>query len=74
MTHLGRHFVALVPYWAAWPFEVVVVPFRRHVPSLAHLDDDEKSDLARTLTSVARRYDNLWVRVPILFLELEMAG
>ncbi|GJN94021.1 hypothetical protein Rhopal_007084-T1 [Rhodotorula paludigena] len=60
VVHVGAHFVALVPYWAAWPFEVVVVPFRRHVPSLAYLDEDEKRDFAETLVTVGRRYDNLF--------------
>ncbi|GAA5895034.1 hypothetical protein JCM5296_000942 [Sporobolomyces johnsonii] len=60
VVHLGEHFVALVPYWASWPFEVVVIPFRRHIPSLAYLNDEEKSDLARMLGAVGRRYDNLF--------------
>ncbi|GAA5842917.1 hypothetical protein JCM9279_004028 [Rhodotorula babjevae] len=60
VTHVGAHFVALVPYWAAWPFEVLVVPHRRHVRSLAELDEDERRDLAETMVRVARRYDNLF--------------
>ncbi|GAA5823984.1 hypothetical protein JCM3770_004620 [Rhodotorula araucariae] len=60
VIHLGRHFVAVVPYWAAWPFEVLVVPFQRHVPSLAFLTADERRDLAETLVRVGRRYDNLF--------------
>ncbi|GAA5881418.1 hypothetical protein JCM3774_004369 [Rhodotorula dairenensis] len=60
VVHVGPHFVAVVPYWAAWPFEVLVVPHARHVPSIAHLTADERLDLARTLTSVGRRYDNLF--------------
>ncbi|GAA5943060.1 hypothetical protein JCM1841_006467 [Sporobolomyces salmonicolor] len=60
VVHLGEHFVALVPYWAGWPFEVVVIPFRRHIPSLAYLKPEEKSDLARMLGAVGRRYDNLF--------------
>lgn len=60
MIHVGPHFLAVVPYWAAWPFEVLVVPYQRHVPSIAALTGDEQLDLARTLTSVGRRYDNLF--------------
>lgn len=58
--HVGEHFLAVVPYWAAWPFEVLVVAHRRHIPSLAHLEREERADLARTLTCVGRRYDNLF--------------
>ena len=60
VVHVGEHFVAMVPYWAAWPFEVLVIPHRRHVPSIAYLTADERLDFARTLTSVGRRYDNLF--------------
>ncbi|TNY19674.1 galactose-1-phosphate uridylyltransferase [Rhodotorula diobovata] len=60
VVHLGAHFVALVPFWAAWPFEVLVVPFKRHVPSLAYLEPEERKDLAETLVRVGRRYDNLF--------------
>ncbi|GAA6017899.1 hypothetical protein JCM10207_003492 [Rhodosporidiobolus poonsookiae] len=60
VVYLGEHFLAVVPYWASWPFEVLVVPFRRHIPSLAYLKDDEKLDFASTLVHVARRYDNLF--------------
>ncbi|GAA5982351.1 hypothetical protein JCM10908_006608 [Rhodotorula pacifica] len=60
VIHLGPHFLAVVPYWAAWPFEVLVIPHKRHVPSIAYLTEEEKLDLAKTLTSVGRRYDNLF--------------
>lgn len=60
VVHVGEHFLAVVPYWAAWPFEVLVVAHRRHIPSLAHLEREERADLARTLTCVGRRYDNLF--------------
>lgn len=60
VVHVGEHFIAMVPYWAAWPFEVLVIPHRRHVPSIAYLTAEERLDFARTLTSVGRRYDNLF--------------
>lgn len=28
MTFLGEHFVALVPFWASWPFETMVIPYK----------------------------------------------
>jgi len=52
-------FVALVPYWAVWPFEVLVIskrPFR----SLTDFDDAAKTDLADMYRRVACRYDNLF--------------
>jgi len=53
------HFVALVPFWAVWPFEVLVVP-RRHGQSLPDLSPDERDGLADMLGEVARRYDRLF--------------
>ncbi|BGP43699.1 galactose-1-phosphate uridyl transferase [Rhodotorula kratochvilovae] len=60
VIHLGAHFLALVPYWAAWPFEVLVVPYKRHVPSLAYLTEEEREDMAAVMGNVGRRYDNLF--------------
>lgn len=54
------HFVALVPWWAIWPFETLVLPYKRHVDSLSNLDNDEKESLADILCKVTKRYDNLF--------------
>ncbi|MHB8499403.1 MAG: UDP-glucose--hexose-1-phosphate uridylyltransferase [Candidatus Acidiferrales bacterium] len=52
-------FVALVPYWAVWPFETMILS-RRHVASLAALDDTEPRELADILQRLTIRYDNLF--------------
>lgn len=52
-------FVALVPFWAAWPFETLVLS-RRHVGSLDELDDAERQALADILKRLTARYDNLF--------------
>ena len=52
-------FVALVPFWAVWPFETMVVS-RRPVASLAALSDTERDDLAEVVQRLTRRYDNLF--------------
>jgi UDPglucose--hexose-1-phosphate uridylyltransferase len=51
--------VALVPFWAVWPFEVMIVPVRR-VPDLPSLSGDERDALADILRRVSVRYDNLF--------------
>ncbi|PPQ63186.1 hypothetical protein CVT24_005731 [Panaeolus cyanescens] len=56
----NEHFVVLVPWWAIWPFEVLVLPYKRHVDSLSSLDDEEKEALADILCKTTRRYDNLF--------------
>ncbi len=51
--------VALTPFWAVWPFEVMVLP-RRHVTALPDLYDDERDALAELLKRLLTRYDNLF--------------
>jgi UDPglucose--hexose-1-phosphate uridylyltransferase len=52
-------FVALVPFWAVWPFETLVLP-RRHVGSLAEFDRAQQGALAEILKRLTTRYDNLF--------------
>lgn len=56
----NKHFVALVPWWAVWPFETLVLPYHRHIPSLIHLTEEEKLSLADVLSRLTKRYDNLF--------------
>lgn len=57
----NEHFVALVPYWAVWPFEMLIVPHRRFVASLADLTQDETASFAAIMGEVACRFDNLFL-------------
>lgn len=52
-------FLAVVPFWAVWPFEVMVFT-RTRVPSLSNFDDKLKDDLADIYRRVTCRYDNLF--------------
>jgi len=53
------HFVVLVPWWAVWPFEVLLIS-RRHIGSLPELNDQEREGLADALRRLTTRYDNLF--------------
>lgn len=55
----NESWVALVPYWAVWPFELMLVPTRR-VADLPSLDARERDLLADLLRRVCVRYDNLF--------------
>jgi len=55
----NEYFLALVPFWAVWPFEVMLVS-KRHLGSLADLDPAEVSGLAEVMQQVTVRYDNLF--------------
>jgi len=51
--------VAFVPFYARWPYEVHVYA-KAHVLSLANLTEDERYALAEALKAVLLKYDNLW--------------
>jgi UDPglucose--hexose-1-phosphate uridylyltransferase len=51
--------MAVVPYWAVWPFETILIP-RRPVARLTELDAAGRSSLARVLRRLLVRYDNLF--------------
>ena len=55
----NESFVALVPYWAVWPFEAMIVP-KRHITSILELSQQEVSDYASILKALIIRYDNLF--------------
>jgi UDPglucose--hexose-1-phosphate uridylyltransferase len=55
----NQTFTALVPFWATWPFEVMVVS-NRHVDRLPSLIPSEVSGLADIIRQVTIRYDNLF--------------
>ena len=52
-------FVALVPYWAVWPYEVMIIP-RKHYQDIAQMTENEKSGFAEMIKTVATKYDNLF--------------
>jgi UDPglucose--hexose-1-phosphate uridylyltransferase len=56
---LNDHWVAVVPFWAVWPFETLVLP-RRHTLRLPDLDDAQRDGLADVLKRLLTRYDNLF--------------
>jgi UDPglucose--hexose-1-phosphate uridylyltransferase len=55
----NEHWVALLPYWATWPYETLLLP-RRQVSRLPDLDHSERTSLAEILKRLLTRYDNLF--------------
>ena len=55
----NESFAAFVPFWATWPFEVLIVA-KRLVSYLADLTAPEVQSLARILQQITTRYDNLF--------------
>jgi UDPglucose--hexose-1-phosphate uridylyltransferase len=52
-------FVALTPFWAVWPFEIMLIS-KKHVSSMPELDVAAREGLADILKRMATRYDNLF--------------
>ena len=55
----NAHFVVVVPFWAVWPFETLLIS-RRRVESLPDLREEEREGLAGILRQITIRYDNLF--------------
>lgn len=53
------YWAQVVPFWAVWPFETMLVP-KRLVGFLSELSSEERSSLARLLGRSVRRYDELF--------------
>ncbi len=53
------HFVVLVPFWAVWPFETLLLS-RRHVNTISDLRPDERDSLADIMKRLLIRYDNIF--------------
>lgn len=52
-------FTAVVPFWAVWPFEMMIVA-HRHLSALNWLTSNEERDLADIIRHVTIKYDNLF--------------
>ncbi len=55
----NAHFTALVPFWAVWPFEVLVIA-HRHMGSMPEMTVEEAAGMADILRQVSIMYDNLF--------------
>jgi UDPglucose--hexose-1-phosphate uridylyltransferase len=56
----GEHWFAVVPFWALWPFETLLLPKASLIPRLTDLPGLHRLDLAETMRRLLVRYDNLF--------------
>lgn len=56
---INDSFIAVVPFWALWPFETLVIA-REHIPSLEEFTQKNITDLALILKTLTIKYDNLF--------------
>lgn len=55
----NKYFVALVPFWAVWPYETMIVS-KRHIQHIGQFSSAEKVALAAILKSLTMVYDDLF--------------
>jgi UDPglucose--hexose-1-phosphate uridylyltransferase len=56
----GEHWMAVVPYWALWPYETLLLPKTVRIPRITDLTPSLTADLASVLRRLLVRYDNLF--------------
>jgi len=59
IIHENAGFVVLVPFWAVWPYETMIIP-RRKLQSLMQFTPAEVTQFADALKNITVRYDNLF--------------
>lgn len=52
-------FIVVVPYWALWPFETLLIA-KEHLKSIRDFNDKQKQDLSQILKTLTTKYDNLF--------------
>ncbi|MDF9800517.1 UDPglucose--hexose-1-phosphate uridylyltransferase [Catalinimonas alkaloidigena] len=55
----NEHFVAVVPFWAVWPFETMIIS-KRHLQNILQFTGEEKLAYAEILKKLTILYDNLF--------------
>ncbi len=56
----NEHFSALVPFWAVYPFEAIIIG-KDHRSSIDDMDEGERRAFAQILKRLTTRYDNLFL-------------
>lgn len=56
---VNNSFVAVVPFWATWPYETMIIS-RRHFTRVTDMTAQETEDYAAMLKTVTVKYDNLF--------------
>jgi UDPglucose--hexose-1-phosphate uridylyltransferase len=55
----NEHFICVVPFWATWPFETMIVP-KRAMARIIEMTEQERNAFADAYRRIAARYDNLF--------------
>lgn len=59
LLYENETWAVLVPFWATWPFETLVLP-KRQIRRITEMDDADRTGLADALSNLTKRYDRLF--------------
>ncbi len=59
IVYTNSSFVVVVPFWAVWPFETMIIP-KRKIVNVLQLTSKEKKDFAIALKATTSKYDNMF--------------
>ena len=55
----NKNWVVLVPFWAVWPFETMILP-KNHLSDISQMTEEEKEGFADILKVITTKYDNIF--------------
>lgn len=55
----SKHFVSVIPFWATWAFETMIIP-RRHMQHIGQMTESEKVDFGKMLKALTIKMDNIF--------------
>lgn len=59
IIYQNNSFIVLVPFWAIWPFETMIIP-RKHFSDITIMTDVESFEFAEAISTITRAYDRLF--------------
>lgn len=59
IIYQNNSFIVLVPFWAIWPFETMILP-RKHFSDITIMTDVESFEFAEAISTITRAYDRLF--------------
>ncbi len=59
VVYTNENFVVLVPFWAVWPFETMIIPRNNH-KNILNLSKEERKDFADSIKAITSTYDKVF--------------
>jgi UDPglucose--hexose-1-phosphate uridylyltransferase len=59
IIYQNNHFMVLIPFWAIWPFETMIIP-KQHHTNIAEISDQETLAFADAISKITKAYDQLF--------------